>query len=147
MAERLGWIEASAEGAAAASASAVVAKPAEWEANASTVLWFGTEKDGMLAVLAVADKIRDEAAEAIAKLNASGIQTIMLTGDNKGTALAVQRQTGVSSVEAGLKPQDKVTLVTKYKATCLKGQTIAMVGDGEHNPHPHKKNTATTEGL
>lgn len=102
----------------------------KWEAQASTVLWFGTATHGMIAAMAVADKVRSEAKEAISKLNSAGIRTIMLTGDNEGTALAVQRQTGVTAVESSLKPQDKVDLIKQHKAACPAKMTIAMVGDG-----------------
>eukprot|EP01050_Picozoa_sp_SAG11_P018326 SAG11_NODE_2751_length_3010_cov_1.479560_2_plen_548_part_00 len=129
LAERLGWIGAGND-KEGGSTAAIDTEPARWEGQASTVLWYGTEASGLRAVLAVADKVRDEAAEAIRLLEGSGIRTVMLTGDNEGTADAVAKQTGVSQVESQLKPKDKVASIAKHKAVLVKGATIAMVGDG-----------------
>ena len=52
--------------------------------------------------------MRDEAREAVARLHAAGIKTVMLTGDNEGTAAAVSKQVGLTAFEASLKPVDKV---------------------------------------
>ena len=56
----------------------------------------------------LADQVRDEAKEAIGKLTEAGIKTVMLTGDNEGTAAAVSKQVGLTAFEASLKPVDKV---------------------------------------
>ena len=79
-------------------------------------------------MIALGDRVRPDAKGAVQALRDSGIEhIILLTGDNKGTAEAVARQTGVDEVYAELLPQDKVTgiesLVTKY-------EKVAMVGDG-----------------
>jgi len=79
-------------------------------------------------LIAIADTVRPEAKVAIAALRALGIEhVIMLTGDNRGTAEAVARETGVDEVRSELLPQDKVDavdeLVKRYGA-------VAMVGDG-----------------
>ncbi|MFO0850762.1 MAG: heavy metal translocating P-type ATPase [Gemmataceae bacterium] len=78
--------------------------------------------------IALADTVRPEAKQAVADLRAAGIEhVVMLTGDNRGTAEAIARETGVDEVHAELLPGDKVTkveeLVGKYGA-------VAMVGDG-----------------
>ena len=79
-------------------------------------------------MIALTDRVRDDAKLAVSQLKAAGIRhVVMLTGDNLATAEAVARETGVDEARAGLLPQDKVAaieeLVHRY------GQ-VAMVGDG-----------------
>lgn len=84
--------------------------------------------DGRLAaVLAVADAIKPGSAGAITALQQRGLDVVMVTGDNDITARAVARQVGIEQAEAGVKPQDKGSVVTRLKA---QGHTVAMVGDG-----------------
>ncbi|MBB1515167.1 cation-translocating P-type ATPase [Tessaracoccus sp. MC1679] len=85
--------------------------------------------DGRLAgVVAVADKIRDDAAEMIRRLHANGVKkVVMLTGDNQRVADAVGAQVGVDEVHAGLLPEDKLDIVAKLQR---EGHVVAMVGDG-----------------
>ena len=85
--------------------------------------------DGRLAgVVAVADKIRDDAAEMIRRLRANGVKkVVMLTGDNQRVADAVGAQVGVDEVPAGLLPEDKLDIVAKLQR---EGHVVAMVGDG-----------------
>ncbi|MCH4209482.1 MAG: heavy metal translocating P-type ATPase [Bifidobacterium sp.] len=84
--------------------------------------------DGRLAaVLAVADAVKPGSAGAIAALQQRGVDVVMVTGDNDITAQAVARQVGIEQVEAGVKPQDKGSVVTRLKAH---GHKVAMVGDG-----------------
>ncbi|CAH0292246.1 putative cadmium-transporting ATPase [Peribacillus sp. Bi96] len=81
-----------------------------------------------LAIIAVADEIRESSKEAIRKLHALGIEkTIMLTGDNIGTANAIGAAAGVHEIEAELLPQDKLTIIKQWKQ---KYNRVAMVGDG-----------------
>jgi Zn2+/Cd2+-exporting ATPase len=79
-------------------------------------------------LIAVADAVRPESARAVAALREAGIQSIvMLTGDNRGTAEAIARETGVDQVRAEMLPAEKVAavdeLLTRYGA-------VAMIGDG-----------------
>jgi Cu2+-exporting ATPase len=84
--------------------------------------------DGRAAgVVAVADTIRESAKQAVRLLHDSGVQTAMLTGDNKFTADAVARQLGMDTVLADVLPEDKANEVTKLQAS---GRKVAMVGDG-----------------
>jgi Cu2+-exporting ATPase len=84
--------------------------------------------DGQAAgVVAVADTIRESAVRAVKLLHESGVQTVMLTGDNKFTADAVARQLGMDTVIAEVLPEDKADEVKKLQA---KGRKVAMVGDG-----------------
>jgi P-type Cu+ transporter len=84
--------------------------------------------DGKLAgFLAVADPIKEGAAEAIAALRADGVQVVMATGDNRATAQAVGKRLGIDAVEAELLPERKAAIVEKYRA---QGRKTAMAGDG-----------------
>jgi P-type E1-E2 ATPase len=79
-------------------------------------------------------QVRDEAREAVRALHARDIRVVMLTGDNEGTALAVQKQLGLREVQAKLLPEEKVAavsaLMAELRATHGAGPTVAMVGDG-----------------
>ena len=82
----------------------------------------------LLGVIAVADEVRPDAANAVARLRASGIRHIaMLTGDNREAARAIAALTGVDEIRAELLPQDKVAAV---KELLTVHGAVAMVGDG-----------------
>jgi len=84
--------------------------------------------DGRLAgLVAVADTVRPTARTAIARLNEAGIETVMLTGDNRRTAEAVARELGIARVFAEVLPADKARHVADLQA---EGKRVAMVGDG-----------------
>lgn len=88
---------------------------------------FGTERE-VLAVLAVADEVRETGKEVIQKLHDLGIEkTIMLTGDNEATARAIAAQVGVTEVRSELMPQDKLAVIKELRAKYGK---VGMVGDG-----------------
>ena len=90
--------------------------------------WLLEQKPDVLALIAVADEIRESSKEAIRKLHAMGIErTIMLTGDNQGTAKAIGAVAGVHDIQADLLPEDKLTYIKKIKE---KYGRVAMVGDG-----------------
>jgi Cd2+/Zn2+-exporting ATPase len=78
-------------------------------------------------ILAVADTVREASRQTIDTLRASGIRTIMLTGDNELAAGAIARQAGVDEYMAGLLPEDKVIAVKGLRERYGK---VAMVGDG-----------------
>ena len=83
--------------------------------------------DGKLAgLIAVADPIRQDSAQAIRELRNMGIQTVMLTGDNERTAQAISRQAGVDQVIAGVLPNGKADVIRALKPL----GRVAMVGDG-----------------
>ena len=84
--------------------------------------------DGELAgIVAVADTVKPDSAQAIAALQSHGIAVTMLTGDNRTTTHAVARQVGVDHVIAGVRPENKADEIAKLQAN---GYTVAMVGDG-----------------
>ena len=84
--------------------------------------------DGAAAgLLAIADPIKATSARAVAALKQSGVRLVMMTGDNRATALAVAKTVGIDDVEADVLPQDKARVVEKLRA---EGHVVAMAGDG-----------------
>ncbi|SFA57105.1 Cd2+/Zn2+-exporting ATPase [Parageobacillus thermantarcticus] len=97
------------------------------QTQGKTVMALGTEKE-ILALIAVADEIRESSKEVIRKLHQVGIEkTVMLTGDNQRTAEAIGKQVGVSDIKADLLPEDKLNFIKELRD---KYQSVAMVGDG-----------------
>ena len=80
-----------------------------------------------LAVLAVADAIREESQEAVRRLHAQGIEVIMMTGDAKAVADSVAKQLGIDTVLAEVLPDQKASKIEEVKRS---GKRVAMVGDG-----------------
>ena len=101
------------------------------EEKAKTVIFFGNE-DQVLAILAIADKIKETSKMAIATLQERGIEVYMLTGDNNKTASAVAKQVGITNYQGEVMPSDKAAFVEKLQAD---GKIVAMVGDGINDSH------------
>ncbi|MDD4274176.1 MAG: heavy metal translocating P-type ATPase [Desulfobacter postgatei] len=78
-------------------------------------------------VIALEDRIKTEAKDAIEQLNTAGIQTALVSGDNKAAALWAARQAGIREVAAEVMPEDKINQVKKWQE---KGLKVGMVGDG-----------------
>ena len=103
------------------------------KADAETLRQQGTTTifatvDGKLAGLfGIADPIKPTSAAAVAALKADGVRLVMMTGDNRTTALAVAAQLGIDEVEAEVLPEDKAKVVQKLRA---EGRVVAMAGDG-----------------
>ena len=84
--------------------------------------------DGKLAGLfGIADPIKLTSAAAVAALKSDGVRLVMMTGDNRTTAMAVAAQLGIDDVEAEVLPEDKAKVVQKLRA---EGRVVAMAGDG-----------------
>jgi Cu2+-exporting ATPase len=98
----------------------------QWSTQAKTVIWFANAKQA-LAVIAIADKIKDTSAKAIRQLQAENIEVYMLTGDNISTAAAIAQQTGIQHYKAEMLPQQKADFIKDLQQ---QGKTVAMVGDG-----------------
>lgn len=79
------------------------------------------------AVVGIADQIKDETPQTIARLKQMGLQVIMLTGDHRATAEAIAKQAGIDEVIAQVMPEEKAAKVKEIQA---KGLKVAMVGDG-----------------
>jgi Cu+-exporting ATPase len=82
------------------------------------------------AIFAIADPIKPTTPEAVRTLKAEGVRLVMMTGDNRTTALAVARKLGIDEVEADVLPQDKAAVVAKFHK---EGRKVAMAGDGEND--------------
>jgi Cu+-exporting ATPase len=78
-------------------------------------------------VIAIADPVKPTTPAALAALSAEGIRIVMLTGDNRTTALAVARKLGIAEVEAEVLPEAKSAVVTRL---AREGRVVAMAGDG-----------------
>jgi Cu+-exporting ATPase len=83
--------------------------------------------DTLIGIVAIADTIKPEAAEVVAKLREMGLEPVMLTGDNRRTAEAIAQQLGITRVVADVLPQDKSAKIKELQA---EGLMVAMVGDG-----------------
>ncbi len=83
--------------------------------------------DKLIGLIAVADRLRATSRQAVARLNRQGIEVLMLTGDNPGTAAAIAGAAGISRFRAEVKPQDKAREIAALRSS---GQHVGMIGDG-----------------
>ncbi len=92
----------------------------------STVIWVAVDQR-LKGIIAIDDVVRPTSKEAIAELNANGIETIMLTGDHQQSAASVADQLGAHDFIAEVLPEEKAAVVSNLMG---KNRTVAMVGDG-----------------
>ena len=104
----------------------LLARSKQWSDEAKTVIWFANDENA-LAVLAIADRIKDTSKEAIQQLTNAGIEVYMLTGDNEATAKSIAQQTGITAYQAEVMPDQKANFIKQLQQ---KGKIVAMVGDG-----------------
>ena len=100
------------------------------QAQGYSISWLMQTQVGavrVLGLLAFGDTIKPASQQAIARLHALGIQTVMLTGDNPGSAQAVAQALGIDEVHAQLLPDDKARIIGELRN---RGDVVAMVGDG-----------------
>ncbi|HEX9609411.1 MAG TPA: heavy metal translocating P-type ATPase, partial [Candidatus Limnocylindria bacterium] len=94
--------------------------------DGATPMFVAADKEA-LGIIAVADTLKAESSQAVAELEALGLEVWMLTGDNRLTADAVARQAGIGRVLAEVQPDQKADKVRELQAG---GKSVAMVGDG-----------------
>lgn len=88
-----------------------------------------------LGLLVLADEIKSDSADAVAALKRMGLETVLLTGDNRATAAAVAKAVGIDDVRAEVKPDQKAAAIEHLKAgngdgSAAQPNRVAMVGDG-----------------
>ncbi len=94
--------------------------------NSKTIV--GVSENGkLIGMFAIADTIKEDAKDAIKKLKDAGLEPIMITGDNKQTALSVAEQVGIERVEAEVLPENKLHKIRQLQES---GNKVIMVGDG-----------------
>ncbi len=106
--------------------SGLLARAEELEHAGKTVMFVAADKNAA-GFIAVADTLKQYSVEAIRTLHRLGIETAMITGDNRRTAEAIAREVGIDHVLAEVLPADKAGEVKKLQAA---GRRVAMVGDG-----------------
>jgi len=101
---------------------------AEWSQQGATIVGLASGKT-LLGLFAVRDAVKTNAAEVIGQLQAQGLKTFLVTGDNAVTAAAIARQVGIAAgnVFAEVRPEQKAEFVKQLQAT---GERVAFVGDG-----------------
>ncbi|MDO8991425.1 MAG: copper-translocating P-type ATPase, partial [Daejeonella sp.] len=99
--------------------------------EANTVIYFANQEK-VLAIISIADKVKDSSKEAIRQLHEMGIEVYMLTGDNEQTASAVANEVGIKSYRAEVMPSDKADFIKQLQSG---GKVVAMVGDGINDSH------------
>jgi len=106
----------------------LAARAAQLQAEGRTVSWVADLTAGpqLLGLLAFGDTLKPSAASAIAALHAQGVRTLLLTGDNAGSATSVARQLGLDEFRAEVLPEDKARIITELRQQ----EPVAMVGDG-----------------
>jgi len=106
-------------------------RAAALQAEGRTVSWLAEEPPGapprLIGLLAFGDTLKPAAAAAVRGLQAQGVRTVLVTGDNRGSADAVARAIGLDEVHAEVLPEHKAALIERLKQG---GHAVAMVGDG-----------------
>jgi Cu+-exporting ATPase len=98
----------------------------EYEGDAKTVIAVACRNE-LIGMIAIADSLKEDARAAVARLRTEGVETVMATGDNRKTAEAIAKETGIDRVFAEVLPQDKANKVRELQAAARR---VAFVGDG-----------------
>jgi Cu+-exporting ATPase len=111
--------------------SALAGRAARWQAEGWSVAWLADTSLGeaprLVGALAFGDSIKPTAVQALRRLRAQGLETVLVSGDNPASAAAVGAQLGIGDIRAEVLPEDKAAIVGELKAN---GARVAMVGDG-----------------
>ncbi len=107
--------------------TASLAIDAEALRREGTTVIFATVEGRLAGLLGIADPLKATTPDAVRALQADGVRLVMMTGDNRTTALAVAQRLGIDDVEAEVLPEDKAKLVQKLRG---EGRAVAMAGDG-----------------
>jgi Cu+-exporting ATPase len=113
-----------------ADAGVLAGEAARLQDDGRTVSWLlVSEQDGwrVRGLLAWGDMLKASARDGVARLHELGVRTVMLTGDNLGSATSVARALGIDEVNAEVLPADKANAIETLRR---QGQVVAMVGDG-----------------
>ncbi|MGV9477941.1 heavy metal translocating P-type ATPase [Gordonia aichiensis] len=120
------WVSRTVDDADGAVSASTARRRRDAEAKGETVIYVAV--DGRPAgLIAVADTVKSSAAPAIAALQAAGMRTVLLTGDNSGAARTVADEVGITDVIAEVLPDGKVDAIRELQES---GRSVAMVGDG-----------------
>lgn len=109
--------------------SPLAARAAQLQTEGRTVSWLAdlTTAPRLIGLLAFGDTLKASAAGAVSRLQAAGVRTVLVSGDNRGAAAAVAAQLGMTDVRAEVLPEHKAEVVAELKQG---GAVVAMVGDG-----------------
>ncbi|WP_373354162.1 heavy metal translocating P-type ATPase [Pseudoroseicyclus sp. CXY001] len=99
---------------------------ARLQAEGKTAIYIAADGRA-LGLIAVADRVKEGAAEALAALRAEGLRLVMATGDARATAEAVAKRLGIDEIAAEASPEDKAALIARLQG---EGLSVAMAGDG-----------------
>ncbi len=106
--------------------SRIPKKALQWESEGKTVIYYGQDTD-LLAVIAIADRIKSTTPAAIHSLQQKGIEVHLLTGDSVKTAAQVAHEVGIDKYKGEALPNEKEAYIQSLQA---EGKRVAMVGDG-----------------
>ena len=101
-------------------------KAEKWGQETKTIIWFAG-KEELIAIIGLADKIKQTTITAINELKRIGLDVYMLTGDNEAAARSIAAKVNITNYKSGVLPHEKSEFIKKLQS---KGKTVAMVGDG-----------------
>jgi P-type Cu+ transporter len=101
------------------------------QSEGRSVSWLvDADASAVRGLFAFGDEAKPEAAAAIATLHAQGVRSVLVSGDNRGAAMAIAKQLGIDDVRAEVLPADKAQVVASLREGLAPGEKVAMVGDG-----------------
>ena len=118
------------------SLSTKMAKSAGKYINEGCTIIYVSIDDALAGFIVLSDTVREESAVMIEKLNALGIQTVLLTGDNQKSAENIAKQLGIADVHANCLPEDKLNRIGSLQSA---GNAVCMIGDGINDAPALKK--------